>query len=75
MTTAQNQTDHREMPTVQFGSTADRGTWFVLFDNMPEANSVLNQRAHLESFQLDVAFAIAYRINVSVVLYAFVSSS
>ena len=61
---AQNQTHRREMPTVQFGSTADRGVWFILFDNMPEANSVLNQRAQLDPYQPDVAFAIACRFDI-----------
>ena len=75
MATAQNQTDRREMPTVRFGSTADRNVWFILFDKMPEANSVLNQKAQLESFQLDVAFSIACRFNIYAVVFAFVSSS
>jgi hypothetical protein len=61
---AQDRTDRREMPSVQLGSTADRRVWFILFDNMPEANSVLNKRAQLESFQLDVAVAIASRFDI-----------
>jgi hypothetical protein len=52
------------LPIEASGSTADRGVWFILFDIMPEANSVVNQRAQLVSYQLDVAFAIVCRFNI-----------